>query len=97
MTSTIRSAEFLSRTPGTVEMTIDDHTVVVDRNGEQMVTLNAVGGLIWELLATATPIETLINACSAAYPDVDQVAIAADVSSFVDAAIGIGVIEASGS
>jgi len=38
------------RSPGVVYEVVDDQTVLVDPEGVELVTLNAVGTLVWEAL-----------------------------------------------
>lgn len=85
------------RADGTIEMMIEDHTVVVDRNGEQMVTLNSVGGLIWDRLDQQSSLDDLVDLCGGAYPQVTNAQLHADVRDFLMSAVEIGVVVATDS
>ncbi len=82
----------LQRSPTAVEMTIDETMIVVDPDSTQMLTLNAVGGIVWSALASPIEINGIVQACVERFPQVPRSQIAEDVAAFVKAAQDLGVV-----
>jgi phosphopantetheine adenylyltransferase len=80
------------RVGGTFEMEVEGHTVVVDRNSEQMITLNEVAGLIWNRIEVASTMNEIVEECHRRYPIVPVEQVEADVKEFLDHAASIGLV-----
>lgn len=81
------------RSPDAVQMSVDDTLIVVDPATNQMLTLNSVAGLIWDVLAEPSDVEALVEACRTQYTDVEIDQLRRDVVAFVQHAGELGVLE----
>lgn len=73
-------------------MDADGQTVVVDREGAKMLTLNAAGGLLWERAAAPVSVDDLTETLAAAWPEIDRAQLRADAEAFVVEAASAGIL-----
>ena len=57
--------------------------MVLDADARRMSTLNAVGRLLWETLETPHDAAELVAVLQAAFPEVDDATLTADVRAFL--------------
>jgi hypothetical protein len=63
--------------------TVDDKAVLVDPSGRELITLNRVGTLVWQLLDGSRDLADLSRAVATDFPAVPADRVAADVEAFV--------------
>ena len=73
-------------------MDADDDLVVVDREGAKMLTLNAMGGMLWQGAESAITLEGLVALLAERWPDLDAAQLRADTQRFVDEALAAGIL-----
>lgn len=82
--------------PGFIKRRVGDVDIVVAvgeaASFNALITLNASGALLWDLLEKGTDEDEMVNALLAKYEISEEIA-RADVKKFVDKAKGAGVIE----
>ncbi|MEM9610407.1 MAG: PqqD family protein [Actinomycetota bacterium] len=76
--------------------TDDDAFILVDGAGTKMITLNELGGLIWNHLDRQRSLDDVVDACAAEYPSVPRDTLTADVTAFLDEVSGLGLVDRSG-
>lgn len=76
-------------------MEADDQLVVVDREGAKMLTLNAVGGMLWERAGDPVTLDDMVAMLSEQWPGIDVAQLRADAERFVDEAVAAGILVAS--
>jgi hypothetical protein len=63
---------------------VDGKAVLVDPAGREIITLNALGTLVWDALDGTRDLEQLCDGIAARYPDVPAARVDADVRVFLD-------------
>lgn len=66
--------------------------MVVRPDGSELLTLNRVGSVVWELLADGAEQGGLVDGVAARYPDVERERVASDVAAFVDQLRDAGLV-----
>ena len=69
--------------PGVSSTTVEGESIRVDHNGATMITLNHLGGLLWDQLAESRSLDDLVDWCEARYPDVGRETLEKDASAFL--------------
>ena len=82
----------LRRADGVVYEVVDDCAVLVDPAGRKLITLNAVGSLVWEALATDGDAPSLAAALHPRFTGVDVQQLQADIASFLDELRAVGLV-----
>ncbi len=85
----IRSSDFIKRKIGTRYVIVAVGEAARRFNG--MLSINATGSVIWELLDKETDLPTLVAALTARY-DIDEESAMRDVQAFLDALRRVGAI-----
>lgn len=85
-----RSRDFLLQHVGGQDFLVPLGAKVIDMNA--LITLNATGRRVWELLSQDRSLEDLV-AGVVAYFDVDQEKARADIQAFLDNLGGMGLLE----
>ena len=73
-------------------MVIEDETILVNSQGSKMITLNALGGVIWDVLAEPTSLNVVIDGIAERHPQVDRAVIESDVRSFINQTTELGLV-----
>jgi hypothetical protein len=76
----------------TFAMEADDQLVVVDRQGAAMLTLNAVGAMLWNSVAEPRSVDELVDVCQARWPEVAPTMLRGDIEQFVAQAVEAGIV-----
>ena len=76
--------------------TDDDAFLLVDGAGTRMITLNALGGLIWEHLERSHTVAEIVAICASRYPSVAHETLTADVTAFLDQVRELGLVSTDG-
>jgi len=72
--------------------TVDDKAVLVDPSGKELITLNRVGTLVWQLLDGSRDLAELSRAVAADFPTVAADRVAGDVEAFVAELTRLGLL-----
>jgi len=73
----------LHRNPQVTHETVDGQTVLIDDSGKELITLNAVGSMVWAMLDGTRDPTAVVDEITAAFPDVARETIYDDVSAFL--------------
>jgi hypothetical protein len=84
----------LARHPGVVSDVVDGKAVLVDPGGREIITLNALGSVVWELVDGSRDVDEVCRLVGERHPDVAPEQISADVQSFVQELSRLGVLDA---
>lgn len=82
----------LRRQPDVVYERVDSTSLLLSADGQEILTLNAMGTFIWEQLGDRTEAD-LAGAVASKFPDVDAQQIHADVSAFLDQLVALELVE----
>ena len=85
-----RNDRFLLRSLGGQDILVPLGSQVVDVNG--VVTLNATGRRVWELLAEDRPVDELVATIADEF-DTDRERVRIDVQTFLDEVTHMGLLE----
>ena len=80
------------RADGVLSEMIGEKAALVNPEGTELLTLNAVGTIVWEALPEAREIDELVARVRAACDDVPDGQVAADVSSFLAELHRLGLV-----
>lgn len=72
--------------------TDDDAFLLVDGAGTKMITLNALGGLIWEHLDRSRTAAEIVALCAERFPSVPYDTLDADVTAFLEQVRELGLL-----
>jgi len=67
--------------------------VLVDSQGRELLTLNAVGTVVWKALDGTTDRQGIVQSLSAQFPDVKPADIGRDVDAFITELRSSGLLE----
>lgn len=67
--------------------------MLVDPQGRELLTLNAVGTVVWKALDGTTDQQGIVESLSAQFPDVKPVDIEKDVDAFITELRSSGLLE----
>lgn len=73
-------------------MEADDKLVVVDREGAKMLTLNAMGGVLWLAAAEPVSVDDLVSMLADRWPETAPEQLRADTERFVAEAVEAGIL-----
>lgn len=62
----------------------DDQVVILNPDGSHMITLNAVGSILWPVLENPVGVDTLVSELHARFEEVDAETLRRDVLAFLD-------------
>jgi hypothetical protein len=82
------------QSPEVVHESINGRSTLVDPSGQELITLNPVGSLVWEALGTPMDHQELTRSIVERFPDVDAEQVANDVGEFIDELLDIGLVVA---
>ena len=71
---------------------VEDRAVLVDPAGQELITLNSVGTLVWDALDGRRGVPELCRVVSDQYPSTPAAQVEADVRSFLDELSGLGLL-----
>ena len=71
------------RSPDVVYETIDDQAVLLDADGTELITLNAVGTLVWEALDGRRDVDELATALLGRFDGVTHAQLLGDIEAFL--------------
>jgi hypothetical protein len=86
----------LDRDPRVVSDIVEDKAVLVEPAGQELITLNAVGTLVWEALDGRRGVPELCQLVTDQYPSTPASQVEADVRSFLDELSGLGLLSDEG-
>jgi hypothetical protein len=72
---------------------VDGQAVLIDRQGRELLTLNAVGTVVWQALDGTTDQKGIVRTLAAEFPDVKSVEIEMDVRAFISELGSSGLLE----
>lgn len=72
---------------------VDDRVMLLDRAGMEMVTLNPVGSVVWELLDEPKSVGDLVAALSTRFPEVGTERLTGDVEAFLGEMVEVGYVD----
>jgi hypothetical protein len=81
------------RAAGTSYEVIDGEAVVIDPDGQELVTLNAVGTLVWEHLDGRRGIDELVDVLLSQLDGVSREELDRDVRDYLDELRSAGLVE----
>ncbi len=81
-----------SRAPRVLYDTLDERAVLIDAQGTELITLNALGTRVWQALDGARDDEAITGEITARFADVDPRRITDDVHGFLDELLQLGLI-----
>ncbi|HEV3450587.1 MAG TPA: PqqD family protein [Acidimicrobiia bacterium] len=80
------------RNPDVVSDLVEDRAVLVDPAGTELITLNAVGTLVWDALDGRRDLPDLCRVVLDRYPSMPAAQVEADVRSFLDELSSLGLL-----
>ncbi len=83
----------IKRTDGVTSETVDDQAVLIAPSGEEIITLNEVGTVIWGALEQPSDVDALAAQVLAAFPDAPVGEVRQDVVDFVAELREAGLVE----
>lgn len=83
----------IQRASGVIAESSGDREVILSADGDTMITLNPVGGMVWRELPATRP--DLIVALSDRFPAVARSQLTADLDAFIDDIVGAGLAHVS--
>jgi hypothetical protein len=81
------------RVPGVIWETAGSRVVLVEPTGEEIITLNPIGSLVWQSLGASETVADVVATVHAAHEDVPLERITADVHAFVAQLADAGLVE----
>lgn len=72
---------------------IDGRAMLVDTRGVELITLNPVGTLVWELLDGSRDLAGVARCVHERFTDVDEAVVTGDVVRFVEELCALGLAE----
>ena len=73
----------LRQNPGVTAEPSGDRIVALDASGNTMVTLNAVGAVVWNHLSEPRDVDQIVGHLEALFPDVDGALLRDDAEAFI--------------
>lgn len=73
----------LNRSPDVTYEVVDGQAVLVDPNGRELLTLNAVGTVVWQALDGTRDEAGIVESLSEQFPDVERNDLVRDVDAFI--------------
>ena len=86
----------LTRNPDVVSDTVEGKAVLVDPAGRELITLNAVGTLVWDALDGTRDAPELCRLIVERYPSMPAPQVEADVRTFLDELTTLGLLSEPG-
>ncbi len=86
----------LQRAPGVLFELFDDRAVLLDQEGQELLTLNAVGTLVWNALEAPIDVGLLEEELFAQLDGVEREVFSRDLAAFVESLRFEGLITVSG-
>lgn len=86
------TAPVYRRRPGIHERVIDDEIFLADPDTDTLFHLNPTGAALWRLLAESATATECVELMAAAFPDVDEQTIVADVAALLDRFADAGLV-----
>jgi hypothetical protein len=80
---------------GVLAEDLDGKAAIVDPKGAELITLNLVGSLVWNLLDGSRDVDAVVDAVVDACDPVDRSTVDADVRSFLTELTSLHLIVAS--
>ncbi len=71
---------------------LDDELVVMETESQAIVTLNATGHLVWDMLDQATTAEEILTLIGDGFPDVDKDSLQADIQAVLDTLVAARLV-----
>jgi hypothetical protein len=81
------------RADGVLSEMADGRAMLAGASGSEVIVLNEVGTLVWDLLADHGDPEQLVHLVHEAYPEVPADSIGSDVHAFLDELVGAELVE----
>jgi hypothetical protein len=81
------------RTPGVIHDLLDDRPVLIDALGTELITLNHVGGLVWQSLDGTRDSTAVAAQVAERFQGVEPALITRDVELFLDELRRLGLVE----
>lgn len=78
---------------GLVHEVVDDRAIIIGTDGVELITLNPVGTLVWDLLDVARPRAAIVEGLTARFPDHDRAVIEQDVHDFLEELRSGGLVD----
>jgi Coenzyme PQQ synthesis protein D (PqqD) len=82
----------LRRSPRVTYELVDDQAVLVDPGGQELLTLNPVGALVWEAIDGARDEQQIADLIAERFAEVDRSRIESDVQAFVAELLSSGLV-----
>jgi hypothetical protein len=82
----------LSRSPRVTYEVVDGQAVLVDPDGRELLTLNAVGTLVWEALDGTHREAGIVGVLEEHFPDIDRARLETDLRAFLDELQDLGLV-----
>jgi hypothetical protein len=73
--------------------TVDGQAVLIGPAGDEIITLNPVGTLVWDALVTARDVESITDELLPQFVDVERDELQSDVVAFIGELRDCGLIE----
>jgi hypothetical protein len=83
----------IQRNPDVTSETVDGQAVLIAPEGDEIITLNPVGTLVWDALVTARDVDGLTDHLLAQLVDVERDELHGDVVAFLGELRDSGLIE----
>jgi len=83
----------IQRNPDVTSETVEGQAVLIAPEGDEIITLNSVGTLVWDALATARDVDSLTDHLLTQFVDVERDELQGDVVAFLGELRESGLIE----
>ena len=81
------------RSPNVIHETVDERAMLVSPDGSELLSLNAVGTLVWDLLGTPGDAEDLAARLHPQFEDVPRDELEQDIRQFLDNLLEEGLVQ----
>jgi hypothetical protein len=81
------------RSPNVIHEVVDDRAMLVSPDGAELISLNAVGTMVWELLERAGDAGEIAAQLHAHFDDITQSELERDIQVFLDSLREQGLVQ----
>lgn len=81
------------RSPDVIHEVIDERAMLVSPDGSELISLNAVGTLVWDLLGTAAEAEELAGRLHTRFEGVPRDELERDIRTFLESLREQGLVQ----
>ena len=82
----------VQRVVGVVSEVVDGKAVLIDATGKELITLNAVGSIVWDAIDGHRERAALVELLAAQFADVPSDRLAGDVDRFLESLAAAGLV-----